>query len=70
MAFDSYKRNRQTGSFIIIDRINNSTVGAGMIINALKTKKIEQNKKYTKAEISLNQYIREHFPEWESKAIE
>ena len=30
-AFDSYKRNRSTGAFIIIDRLTNATVGAGMI---------------------------------------
>jgi len=29
--FDAYRRNRFTGSFIIIDRISNTTVGAGMI---------------------------------------
>jgi len=29
--FDGYRRNRVTGAFIIIDRITNSTVGAGMI---------------------------------------
>lgn len=29
--FDPYRRNRGTGSFIIIDRITNATVGAGMI---------------------------------------
>ena len=31
LYFDAYRRNRFTGSFIIIDRINNTTVGAGMI---------------------------------------
>lgn len=31
IAFDGYRRNRNTGSFIIIDRITNVTVGAGMI---------------------------------------
>lgn len=30
-AFDGYQRNRGTGSFIIIDRISNLTVGGGMI---------------------------------------
>lgn len=30
--FDGYKRNRETGSFIIIDRITNVTVAAGMIL--------------------------------------
>ncbi|TDU34432.1 sulfate adenylyltransferase subunit 1 [Gelidibacter sediminis] len=30
--YDSYKRNRQTGSVIIIDEQTNETIGAGMII--------------------------------------
>ncbi len=29
--FDAYRRNRGTGAFIIIDRLTNATVGAGMI---------------------------------------
>ena len=32
IAFDTYKENRTTGSFIIIDRLSNVTIGAGMII--------------------------------------
>jgi bifunctional enzyme CysN/CysC len=32
LAFDGYRRNRSTGAFIIIDRITNATVGAGMIL--------------------------------------
>ncbi|PDT46688.1 adenylyl-sulfate kinase [Sinorhizobium fredii] len=31
IAFDAYKDNRATGNFIIIDRVTNATVGAGMI---------------------------------------
>mgnify|MGYP001305973784 CR=1 FL=1 len=34
IAFDAYKANRRTGSFIIIDRLTNVTVGAGMIVGA------------------------------------
>jgi len=30
-AFDAYRENRDTGGFIIIDRMTNGTVGAGMI---------------------------------------
>ncbi len=33
LAFDGYRRNRQTGAFIIIDRLTNGTVGAGMILD-------------------------------------
>ncbi len=31
VAFDPYTENRRTGSFIVIDRFTNQTVGAGMI---------------------------------------
>ncbi len=31
-AFDAYQHDRQTGAFIVIDRISNLTVGAGMIV--------------------------------------
>ena len=31
LAYDPYRENRQTGSFVIIDRMTNNTVGAGMI---------------------------------------
>jgi len=33
IVFDEYKRNRQTGCFIVIDPLTNGTVGAGMVIN-------------------------------------
>ncbi len=36
IAFDSYEDNRETGSFILIDRVNNNTVGAGTVNFALR----------------------------------
>ena len=36
VAFDSYKDNRDTGSFVLIDRASNNTVGAGMLHFALR----------------------------------
>jgi bifunctional enzyme CysN/CysC len=36
LAFDAYEQNRRTGSFILIDRYDNRTVGAGMIRFALR----------------------------------
>jgi bifunctional enzyme CysN/CysC len=36
VAFDHYQENRDTGSFILIDRITNDTVGAGLIEFALR----------------------------------
>jgi bifunctional enzyme CysN/CysC len=35
IAFDSFGQNRATGSFILIDRITNATVGAGMFLHPL-----------------------------------
>ncbi|AJE04107.1 sulfate adenylyltransferase subunit CysN [Geobacter pickeringii] len=32
VAFDPYRKNRETGSFILIDRFSNATVAAGMVI--------------------------------------
>ncbi len=36
VGFDAYTANRGTGAFIIIDRLSNATVGAGMIMFGLR----------------------------------
>ncbi len=36
VAFDPYEQNRKTGSFIVIDRLSNHTLGAGMIAFGLR----------------------------------
>ena len=36
IAFDTYSENRDTGGFIFIDRLSNSTVGAGIVHFALR----------------------------------
>ena len=72
IAADSYKSNRLTGSFIVIDRITNNTVGAGMIVSVSRRdedKAKDINREYTQEERALNLYIRNNFPEWECKAI-
>jgi len=33
IAYDAYRKNRSTGAFIMIDRLTNATVGAGMILD-------------------------------------
>jgi len=72
IAVDPYNENRHTGSFIIIDRYTNTTVGAGMIVSSIANEannQEEKSREYTKAEVELNAYIRKNFPEWESKEI-
>lgn len=68
IAYDSYDKIKTMGSFIIIDRVSNNTVGAGMI----RAKSDEQNKKdnsYSAFEIEFNALVRKHFPHWECKEI-
>jgi bifunctional enzyme CysN/CysC len=36
VAFDVYRNNRDTGGFILIDRVSNNTVGAGLLDFALR----------------------------------
>lgn len=42
IAFDAYKKNRATGAFVVIDRLTNVTVGAGMVVGAADEKSNEQ----------------------------
>jgi sulfate adenylyltransferase subunit 1 len=42
-AFDPYRQNRDTGSFILIDRFTNATVAAGMVIAAAPDEPAEMN---------------------------
>jgi len=72
VVFDNYKRNRHTGAFIIIDRLTNVTIGAGMITEAVTgltdTAKTPQTD-ISAFEIELNALIRKHFPHWDAKDI-
>ena len=42
ISFDSYRENSNTGSFIIIDRFTNATVGAGMLHQPLRQEERNQ----------------------------
>lgn len=70
IALDEYQRLPQTGAFIVIDRINNVTIGAGMV-SVIKDKEMASagERSYTESEKSLNAFIREQFPEWGCKSI-
>ncbi|WP_300368902.1 sulfate adenylyltransferase subunit CysN [Hydrogenimonas sp.] len=65
VAFDLYEENKRTGAFILIDKITNNTVAAGMIAGISTKQKKERI--YTEAEKALNAYVREFYPEWGCK---
>jgi len=72
IAADSYEQNRLTGSFIVVDRISNNTVGAGMIVGVSRRDEEASSlthREYTDAEKALNLYIRDNFPEWNCKVV-
>ena len=66
LHFDSYQDNHATGAFIIIDRLSNVTVGAGMICKALDG---QSNGQYSAFEMEFNQLVRKHFPHWGAREI-
>ena len=53
LAFDPYQRNHQTGAFILIDRLTNATVAAGMILD----RAVERGRR-AEAEQPVSQHIR------------
>ena len=65
LHFDAYQDNRGTGAFIIIDRLSNVTVGAGMISHALD----QQVHEYSAFELEFNTLVRKHFPHWGARDI-
>jgi sulfate adenylyltransferase subunit 1 len=61
---DTYKTNRATGAFIVIDRLTNITVGAGMVNQRLDDKVLATQTNFSEFEIELNALVRKHFPHW------
>ena len=68
VVVDAYPNHRLTGSFIVIDRLTNLTVGAGMVIRGLKRTRTDP-KHYSEFELELNALIRKHFPHWDAKDL-
>ncbi|CAH6925203.1 sulfate adenylyltransferase subunit 1 [Vibrio chagasii] len=70
VSVDKYQELPQTGSFVVIDRHTNVTVGAGMVSRVEKhSSKVSVERIYSQAEIELNSYIRNNFPEWDCRVI-
>lgn len=61
---DTYKVNRATGAFIVIDRLTNITVGAGMVAERLDNAAMATQTNFSEFEVELNALVRKHFPHW------
>jgi len=66
LHFDAYDENKSSGAFIIIDRLSNLTVGAGMISGAVDS---ENQQNYSAFELEFNTLVRKHFPHWGARDI-
>jgi len=66
VACDPYTKNRTTGAFIIIDRVTNGTVGAGMIIDVAEDNNVGN---FSEFELEFNDLVRRHFPHWNATDI-
>jgi sulfate adenylyltransferase subunit 1 len=68
VAVDPYPQNRGTGAFIVIDRLSNITVGAGMVESVLESVDTAGSdvdaSNVSDFELELNALVRKHFPHW------
>ncbi len=67
IGVDPYNKVRDTGSFIVIDRLSNVTIGAGMVVEALADKTTKTQ--FSEFELELNALVRKHFPHWQALDI-
>ncbi|MFC3033704.1 sulfate adenylyltransferase subunit CysN [Pseudoalteromonas fenneropenaei] len=65
---DLYRNNREMGAFILIDRLSNLTVGAGMI-EAIATTQSQPRSQFSEFEVEFNALVRKHFPHWQALDI-
>lgn len=68
LVLDSYQQNPVTGGMIIIDRLSNVTVGAGLIHEPLKDRP-QHNGEFSAFELELNALVRRHFPHWNARDL-
>jgi len=69
LVYELYETNREMGGFIVIDRITNNTVAAGMITGISDERELIKPNKASNHEIELNAFIRKHYPHWGCKEI-
>ncbi|PMR69304.1 sulfate adenylyltransferase subunit CysN, partial [Halomonas heilongjiangensis] len=70
VPLDDYATSPGTGSFIVIDRLSNVTVGAGMIRGTAEgAARAHGEVDWAGFELELNALVRKYFPHWEAKDL-
>lgn len=69
VPLDLYQFCTDTGGFIVIDRLSNVTVGAGMVHEMDTPSSPQPTKTYSAFELELNALICKHFPHWQARDL-
>ncbi|QLI81093.1 sulfate adenylyltransferase subunit CysN [Chitinibacter fontanus] len=73
IAYDKYSECRGTGNLIVIDRLSNATIAAGMIVAPAEASAgsadLDELSRLRAFEADLNALVRKHFPHWGAKDI-
>ena len=68
LVIDEYINNPQTGAFILIDRLSNLTIGAGMV-EQVEAQSDATKTQFSDFEVEFNALVRKHFPHWQALDI-
>lgn len=68
LVLDTYQHNPVTGGLIIIDRLTNVTVGAGLIREPIEQQQATTSP-FSAFELELNALVRRHFPHWNARDL-
>ena len=68
LVLDTYQQNPVTGGLIIIDRLTNVTVGAGLVREPIIQEQAAASQ-FSAFELELNALVRKHFPHWGARDL-
>ena len=68
LVLDTYQQNPVTGGLIIIDRLTNVTVGAGLVREPIVQEHTAASQ-FSAFELELNALVRRHFPHWGARDL-
>ncbi|WP_333608374.1 sulfate adenylyltransferase subunit CysN [Arsukibacterium sp.] len=68
LPLDTFTNQPGTGNFILVDRLSNATVAAGLIQTVLAEEQAGRTD-ISAFELELNALIRKHFPHWGSRDV-
>ena len=68
LVLDTYQQNPVTGGLIIIDRLTNVTVGAGLVREPI-VQELATASQFSAFELELNALVRRHFPHWGARDL-